>query len=267
MNNVAHSPIDLDLNATWDAEQKALYYHNRSGAWTYGAPTSVAFLPLSTFSNSSSTLLSLYASQNASEYLRADADATVVAGFAKQREVLLQSLATTDMAEIEFIWLSGANRVIQTPLSLSIMHPFSRGFIEINSSSPFVPPVTSQRFASNPVDIAVFPDAYRFARSIVATPQIQELAPIELQPGLNVSSDEDLKQYARDTLSTMFHPVGTSSMQPREHGGVVDPQLRVYGVRNLRVVDASIMPLTVASHTQTTTYAIAEKVSGPEHII
>lgn len=53
-------------------------------------------------------------------------------------------------------------------------------------------------------------------------------------------------------------------MMPKEHGGVVDPQLKVYGIKGLSVVDASIMPIIPAAHTQSTVYAVAEKVHTPE---
>jgi len=117
------------------------------------------------------------------------------------------------------------------------------------------------RTGSNPVDLNLFAEAYRFGRRLVQTPAIQELVPTELTPGPSLQTDEELLGFARDSLSTMFHPVGTSAMQPREIGGVVDYNLMVYGTRNLRVVDASIMPLIPGTHLQSTVYAIGEKVN------
>ena len=62
-------------------------------------------------------------------------------------------------------------------------------------------------------------------------------------------------------LQSVYHPVGTATMAPRVIGGVVNSRLVVYGTTNLRVVDASIMPIHLATHIQQTVYAIAEKVS------
>jgi len=62
-------------------------------------------------------------------------------------------------------------------------------------------------------------------------------------------------------VDTENHHAGTAAMLPRDLGGVVDPELKVYGVQGLRVVDASVMPMIPATHLQATVYAIAEKVS------
>jgi len=77
-------------------------------------------------------------------------------------------------------------------------------------------------------------------------------------PGPKCTSDEDVKNHIKDTLSTTFHTAGAASMLPREKNGVVDPKLKVYGTTNLRVVDLSIVPLHVSAHTQSIAYAIGE---------
>lgn len=159
------------------------------------------------------------------------------------------------------MWLSGANRRYQMPFSMAIQHPFSRGFIEINSVDPFVQPTIDLRTASNPVDLELYVEALKFQRKVVQTPAIQALGPSEVRPGSDTVTDDEIRQYFRGSISTMFHPSGTSGMMPREIGGVVDSKLRVHGVKNLRVVDASIIPLIPASHLQSTVYAIAEKAS------
>ncbi|PWW76307.1 GMC oxidoreductase [Tuber magnatum] len=261
VDNVEHSVIDLDRNASWDAESKALFYSNREGPWTAGSPNSVAFLPLSTYTDKAEALLGAYTTQEPGQHLRDGSEPAVIAGFQKHRQILLNRLAGTHTAAMEFIWLSGANQRFQMPFSISVTHPFSRGFIEINSTDPLAAPIVDLRTGSNPVDLNLFVEAFRFNRRLVQTPAIQELVPTELTPGPLLREDEELGQFARANLSTMFHPSGTSAMQPREIGGVVDHNLMVYGTRNLRVVDASIMPLIPGSHLVSTVYAIGEKAA------
>jgi choline dehydrogenase-like flavoprotein len=58
-----------------------------------------------------------------------------------------------------------------------------------------------------------------------------------------------------------FHPVGTASMLPRNKGGVVNGDLKVYGTKNVRVIDASVLPLQICGHLTSTLYAVAEKAS------
>lgn len=227
----------------------------------------MAFLPISTWTNSSSALLASYASQTAGQYLRDGSDPAVTAGHAAQRKVMLKHLATNKTAAMEFIWQSGSSRRFQMPFAISVQHPFSRGHIEINSTDPLASPIVDLRTGSNPVDLDLFIEAFRYNRRVVQTPAIQELAPTELTPGILLQSDEELREFAKSTLSTMFHPIGTSAMQPRELGGVVNNRLQVYGTTNLRIVDASIIPVIPATHMVSTTYAIAEKVSNESHYI
>lgn len=104
LSNVFPSPYDLEINATFDAEQKELYYTNRTGTWTAGAPNSVAFLPLQNYTDQASALLSAYETQSAEEHLREGLESTVVAGFTAQRKVLLKHLATVKMAAMVSPW-------------------------------------------------------------------------------------------------------------------------------------------------------------------
>jgi choline dehydrogenase len=68
-------------------------------------------------------------------------------------------------------------------------------------------------------------------------------------------------EYISLTCTTEWHPIGTCAMLPGEDGGVVNPRLKVYGVGNLRVVDASIFPIHVQNNICSTMYAVAEKAA------
>lgn len=79
---------------------------------------------------------------------------------------------------------------------------------------------------------------------------------------MTIQTVEEIENFIRDDLNTENHHGCTAAMLPRHLGGVVDPELRVYGVHGLRVIDASIMPMLPAAHLQATVYGIAEKVSA-----
>lgn len=72
---------------------------------------------------------------------------------------------------------------------------------------------------------------------------------------------EEAKEWTRLNTITEYHPMGSCAMLPREKGGVVDAELRVHGVRGLRVVDASVFPLHVQGNIVSLVYAVAEKVA------
>jgi choline dehydrogenase-like flavoprotein len=93
---------------------------------------------------------------------------------------------------------------------------------------------------------------------------VENLAPVELTPGVEDYPDgsEELDGWLRRVLSpSTGHPVGTCSLAPLELGGVIGPDLRVYGTRRLSVADNSVMPLIPGTHTSSTAYAIGEKAA------
>lgn len=144
---------------------------------------------------------------------------------------------------------------------LTLVKPLSRGTVLINSTDVLDPPQADWNALSDPVDLAILVAGVRVLRNLMATKAMTELGPAELAPGANLISDEEiagaLRQQAQPTYS---HLASSCSMMKREYGGVVDAELRVYGVDGLRVVDSSIMPLIPATHTSATVYAVAEKV-------
>jgi choline dehydrogenase len=140
------------------------------------------------------------------------------------------------------------------------MRPESRGHVRIKGPDASTYPAILANYLSTKLDQTLAVEQVRWARKIVAQPSLARYVAHEILPGPGVSSDEDLLAYARAIGTTMYHPVGTCQMG---HGpeSVVDPQLRVNGVTNLRVVDASIMPRVTSGNTNAATIMIAEKAA------
>ena len=147
-------------------------------------------------------------------------------------------------------------------IGAAALKPKSRGMITLRSNDPLAPPLIEPNYCSDEEseDIRVLIEGIRCARQIVATSEFASLAGSEITPGAEVKSNEDLAAYVRQNAQTYFHPVGTCKMGVDEMA-VVDPHLRVRGVKRLHVVDASVMPLIPRANTNAATIMIAEKAA------
>jgi choline dehydrogenase len=109
-------------------------------------------------------------------------------------------------------------------------------------------------------DLRTLRDSVKIARNIMAQPAFDAYRGEELNPGAEATTDADIDAFVRRTAITIYHPVGTAKMG-NDRMAVVDSQLRVRGIKSLRVVDASIMPTLVGGNTNAPTIMIAEKAS------
>jgi hypothetical protein len=126
----------------------------------------------------------------------------------------------------------------QTHFSFTIIapHPFSRGSVHIGSSDPLSAPVIDLALGKNPVDVEILVGGIKFARKLCETEALRSVIVEEISPGIEVQSDEALKEYIKNVVNVTHHPLGSAAMTPREEGGVVDSGLKVYGTKNIRVV-------------------------------
>jgi choline dehydrogenase len=146
--------------------------------------------------------------------------------------------------------------------SLSPVHlrPEGRGTVRLKSPDPQAPPEIRFNFLRSDYDIRALIIGMRICRNIARQNALQGLVMSETLPGSDVSTDEQLTADIRGRGVSNLHPVGSCGMG---HGpnAVVDPRLRVHGIRGLRVVDASVMPSIIAGNTNAPTIMIAEKAS------
>jgi choline dehydrogenase-like flavoprotein len=145
-------------------------------------------------------------------------------------------------------------------ISVCNLRPDSRGSIHAKTLNPVDAPSIQPNYLSTDTDRQVAVDSLRLARKIVAQPALQQFHPEEFLPGASLTSDTDLAHAASDIGTTIFHPVGTARMgRDSDANAVVDNRLRVIGAENLRVIDASVMPMITSGNTCSPTLMIAEK--------
>jgi len=193
-----------------------------------------------------------------STYLPND-DPTIVAGFKKQKKIILDGLLTKHVGAGEVSLRPG---IAPGPALLS-MKPLSRGYIEIASSNPFEDPKIYYRTFSDPTDVKVVTQNIKYARAFFESEGMSSFKPVETYPGKDVTSEKALEEVARERIvnPSVGHASCTCPMMDRDIGGVVDEELNVYGTKGLRVVDVSIMPIIPSNHLVSTRYAIAEKAA------
>ncbi|MCJ1287041.1 hypothetical protein MMC26_006388 [Xylographa opegraphella] len=143
-----------------------------------------------------------------------------------------------------------------------LSYPFSRGSVHIRSPAANVPPVIDFKYLSHPLDAELYGRHMMFHDQLIETESLSRLIKPNgrrLPPGKDSKTLENAIELIRSSAATNYHPCGTCAMMRKELGGVVSDRLVVYGTRNLRVVDASIMPIIPRGNIMTSVYALAEK--------
>ncbi|KAI8628278.1 GMC oxidoreductase [Xylariaceae sp. FL1651] len=253
-----------DVFSAWDIvgstrdAVKEEYLANRTGPWTAPMVNTVAFPALKQIHFNASHF-PLILSNDTNHNLPATYDITLRAGYAAQQNEILTLLSRPDVPAYELMATSWGQ------LAVSAMHSLSRGTVHARSPSIFdnVPPIIDPRFCSHNFDCEILRAGLELNGRLISTEAMAALLPVS-PPGLgpqDLTNQTAVMDLIKSMVHTEFHPSGTAAMMPREAGGVVDTGLRVYDTRNLRVVDASIIPLIPDGHIQAAVYAIAEKAA------
>ena len=143
----------------------------------------------------------------------------------------------------------------------SLMTPASRGHVRLASADPQQAPLIDPNYLAEESDQRRMVAGLRLAREVGAANALAGWRDKELSPGPAAQTDDALLAHLRRSVSSYYHPVGTCKIG-NDAMSVVDPQLRVQGITNLRVADASVMPSIISGNTNATVLAIAERAAN-----
>jgi|TARA_B110000238_G_scaffold97848_1_gene106591 choline dehydrogenase len=140
------------------------------------------------------------------------------------------------------------------------LRPRSRGQVTLKSGNPLEKPLMTFNYLQDPKDLAEMVGGFKKARELISQPAFDEFRGVELIPGPHVKSDADIVQFIRGAAETDYHPSCTCAMGNGEMA-VVDERMKVRGIKNLRVVDASVMPQIVSGNLNAPTQMIASRAA------
>jgi choline dehydrogenase-like flavoprotein len=259
-NDTTINTNSLSTNATFNATSYDEYVTNKTGPYTQAHGNGAAFLPLSKIAPETyKTIVEKLAAQNSSDYLPEmySKYPELIAGYEAQRKIQVEQFSSDNASMYEFSTQGGGFAVA------SLQKPTSRGTVYLDPKNPRGEPIVDYHGLKNPIDMDLLLASIRYTRQIYNTSALSVFEPVELSPGVEVQTDDELKSKIESglVLPTFAHPASTCAMMPRNLGGVVDAGLQVYGIKKVTIVDASIMPLIPGTHLQATVYAIAEKAA------
>lgn len=262
----------LKLNATFAAEQLALWFHNRTG-FLSAAPRSLGIAAPQDIFNSSqlhSLIAQARANLNDTAIEYANGNPKLAKGLMAQLNIALNLYEEGKAGPLEMNVEAGysgptpfASRPKRTFTTInSVLYaPLSRGRTHISSSNISAMPLVNPNYWGHPIDIAAHIGGIKFARRMLRTPPMDSIFDGEFEPGVQFQTDDEIEGWLRGVVGSDNHEVGTTPMLPEELGGVVDTSLKIYGTNNVRVVGASIIPLPISAHLSASVYAIGEKAA------
>jgi choline dehydrogenase-like flavoprotein len=248
----------LRYNQTFAAQQLQLWRDDQFSMYDYTG-SAYTFMNWAQAGNDSAALLA--AAQAAVGTSTAPADVKHLAWLSDPTVPQLEVIMSDGYTGVKGYPAPGAPLYGKGFFSLlaAVMHPLSRGSVHINPADPLGKPIINPNYLSNDYDLKAAIAGIKMCRRIAQTAPLADVWVSEYEPGLDtVNTDEEWRAYALANTLSIYHPVGTCAMLSKAKGGVVDSKLKVYGTTNLRVVDASVIPVLISAHIQTSVYGIAE---------
>ncbi|MGL1958309.1 MAG: choline dehydrogenase [Colwellia sp.] len=145
-------------------------------------------------------------------------------------------------------------------LHTCLLRPKSRGSVTLYGKNPSLHPKITLNMLAHKDDRTDMIQAVKIARSILSQSPLNDNNGTEIFPGIKTQSDEEIVEFLKNKANTIYHPVGTCKMG-NDDMAVVDNKLKVHGIQNLRVIDASIMPTLISGNTNAPTIMIAAKIA------
>ncbi|WP_318440160.1 choline dehydrogenase [Photobacterium leiognathi] len=140
--------------------------------------------------------------------------------------------------------------------------PQSRGSVEVVSNDPHAKPKIEFNYISTEQDKQDWRDCIRLTREIMAQSALDQYRGDEIQPGADITSDQAIDQWVKENVESAYHPSCTCKMgDDNDVMAVLDPQCRVRGIENLRVVDSSIFPTIPNGNLNAPTIMVAERAA------
>ncbi|KEP51005.1 glucose oxidase-like protein [Rhizoctonia solani 123E] len=251
----------LRNNATYAAEAQAQYAATHDGIYA-ATHSAFSFVNLASYVNNS-TIQSMKTKLD-QEIAASGTTAMERAQFAIQKQWLNQKLGHMEVIMYPgyFAFSAPKENTAYMSLLMAIQHPFSRGNIHIGSADPLVKGIYDPKYFSKSIDLDTLVEAIKFGLKVSQTEPIASSIVARQDPTPEVTSDEDIATYIKTYVESVYHPIGTAALAPKALGGVVNNKLEVYGTKNVRVVDASVIPIHMGTHITRTIYGIAEKAAA-----
>ncbi|KAK0724725.1 hypothetical protein B0H67DRAFT_480481 [Lasiosphaeris hirsuta] len=257
--NIFPNSGSLITNATYNAEQRALYDSSRQGPYTIVSTlsTNIGTLALQHATAKFKQIAARARARSAADSLAPDVDPTVLKGYKAQRDLIIQQFESANIGVGTIHWGTADSALVYH------LRPLSRGTVNINSTDPQANPIIDYRTGTDPIDFDVYTALFRKNREVFAASTMQALRPVEASPfGAHLTTDEQIIAVMRNEINpSNAHQCCTAAMLPRSHGGVVSSEQKVYGVQGLRVADISFWPMELTGAPTATMYAAGERVS------
>lgn len=253
----------LRTDNVWAAEQMKLF-ESKQGIHTLGL-TGFTYTPMQQVSPRAAQLIAA----QCAKLEAAHKEGKISSALWEQYKIQMKVLQSETSVDMEWTTLPQFRTFRTQPedgkqymtVLVVLNHPFSRGTIHVGSADPTQQPLMDPHYFEDDFDMELLVEGLKFARKVAETEPFKSCVMREVDPGPEVQTDAEMREYIKEGLMTSFHTIGSCSMLPQHLGGVVDRKLKVYGTRNVRVADLSLVPLHIAAHTQATAYAIAEQAA------